>query len=48
MKWDIMDARNMSSYSDEFFELIIDKGTMDAIFTGKEAAKDIAETLNEC
>ena len=33
MKWDVMDCREMT-YKNEFFDLIIDKSTIDALLCG--------------
>lgn len=34
MKWEVMDATDMNSISDQTFDVIIDKGTLDALISG--------------
>ena len=48
MKWDVMDIRDMSSYKDELFDIIVDKGTIDAILCGKDPHLNAAIMLSEC
>ena len=49
MKWEAMDARNMT-YESEFFDLIIDKSTIDTLLCGnfQTAYFDLAVMLKEC
>lgn len=35
MKWEVMDATNMPDISDGTFDAIIDKGTLDALISGR-------------
>lgn len=35
MKWEVMDATDMKSIPDCAFDAIIDKGTLDALISGK-------------
>lgn len=35
MKWEVMDATNMHEIKDNTFDAIIDKGTLDALISGK-------------
>lgn len=45
--FELQDARKMSFPSD-YFELIIDKGTLDAILCGMDSSKNALLTLDEC
>ena len=47
MKWDVMDAREMT-YEDKTFDLIIDKSTVDAILCGDQPYLNTARMLKEC
>jgi ubiquinone/menaquinone biosynthesis C-methylase UbiE len=47
MKWDIMDCRDLK-YNDEFFDLIIDKSTIDALLCVDKAYLNVAIMMNEC
>jgi len=42
-----MDARNMSGFNDKSFSLIIDKGTMDALFCGIEFRTECRKMFDE-
>ena len=46
MNWDIMDARYMT-YENNFFDVIIDKGTTDAILCANDPAIDMARVYKE-
>ena len=35
MKWVVMDATNMDTIKDNTFDVVIDKGTLDALISGK-------------
>ena len=35
MKWLVMDATDMKQISDKTFDAVIDKGTLDALISGK-------------
>ena len=35
MKWLVMDATDMNTIADRTFDVIIDKGTLDALISGK-------------
>lgn len=48
MKWEVMDARDLSSYDSEMFDMIIDKSTIDALLCGKFAQMNVAIMLKEC
>jgi hypothetical protein len=41
-----MDVRDMK-YKDETFDVIIDKGTLDAILCGSDSAKNAGQMLSE-
>lgn len=47
MKWDVMDVRNLE-YKDGFFDMIIDKSTIDALLCGDHAYLNVAIMLREC
>ena len=47
MKWDVMDCRDLK-YNDEYFDLIIDKSTIDALLCGDKAYLNVAIMMNEC
>ena len=47
MKWEIMDCRDLK-YNDEFFDLVLDKSTIDALLCGDKAYLNVALMLNEC
>lgn len=47
MKWDVMDCRDLK-YNDEYFDLIIDKSTIDALLCGDRAYLNVAIMMNEC
>ena len=54
MKWEVIDIKDMSTYANNSFDLVIDKSTIDAILCGnapyikKNYLKDIAKILKEC
>jgi EEF1A lysine methyltransferase 4 len=45
--WDVMDVREMT-YDSNFFDIIIDKSTIDALLCGDEAFINSAKMLKEC
>ena len=47
LKWDVMDVREMT-YDSNFFDIIIDKSTIDALLCGDEAFINTAKMLKEC
>lgn len=47
LKWNVMDVRDMS-YQNEFFDMIIDKSTIDAMLCGNYAYLNVAQMLKEC
>ena len=47
MKFDTMDCTDLK-YENEQFDLIIDKGTIDAIVCGKFAALNVAKMMKQC
>ena len=47
MKWDVMDVRELK-YEDGFFDLIVDKSTIDALLCGDQAYLNVAIMLREC
>lgn len=47
MKWEVMDVRDLN-YENEFFDLIVDKSTIDALLCGNFAYLNVAQMLNEC
>ena len=47
MKWDVMDVRELK-YKDCFFDLIVDKSTIDALLCGDQAYLNVAVMLREC
>lgn len=48
LKFDVMDVRNMSPYTDGQFDLILDKGTLDCLTTGDNTEMDVNSMLDEC
>ena len=47
LKWDVMDCRDLK-YEDNFFDLIVDKSTIDALLCGSFAMFNVAVMLKEC
>jgi len=47
MKWDVMDVRELT-YKDCFFDLIVDKSTIDALLCGDYAYLNVAMMMREC
>ena len=47
LRWDVMDVREMT-YDSNFFDLIIDKSTIDALLCGEDAFINVAKMLKEC
>jgi len=47
IKFETMDCRSMS-FKDNEFDLVIDKGTLDAILCGNDSAKNSSEMLDQC
>ena len=47
LKWDVMDVREMT-YDSNFFDLIIDKSTIDALLCGENAFINVALMMKEC
>lgn len=47
MKWEVMDVRDLK-YDDGFFDLIVDKSTIDALLCGDMAYLNVAIMLREC
>ena len=47
MKWLVMDITDMSEFESNYFDLIIDKGTMDALLCGNDAYLKVAKMLKE-
>ena len=47
MKWEVMDVRELK-YQDEFFDLVVDKSTIDALLCGNFAYLNVAIMLKEC
>ena len=47
MKWDVMDIRYMT-YPDAYYDIIIDKSTIDAILCTEEPTVSAAMVLSEC
>ena len=45
--WHVMDCLNLQ-YENEFFDIIIDKSTVDALITGNQAYKKVAKMTKEC
>ena len=46
MAWETMDIRNMS-YEDDFFDIAIDKSTIDALLCGNDAFLNVAKMTKE-
>ena len=47
LKWEVMDVRNMR-YPSNFFDLIIDKSTIDALLCGDSSFMNTALMLKDC
>jgi EEF1A lysine methyltransferase 4 len=47
LKWEVMDVRNMR-YETNFFDLIIDKSTIDALLCGDSSFLNTALMMREC
>lgn len=47
MKWEVMDVRNMR-FATDFFDLIIDKSTIDALLCGERSFMNTALMMKEC
>jgi ubiquinone/menaquinone biosynthesis C-methylase UbiE len=47
MKWETMDCRDLK-YNDEFFDMVLDKSTIDALLCGSFAYLNVAIMLKEC
>jgi hypothetical protein len=47
MVWEVMDVRDLK-YTNEFFDLIIDKSTLDAMTCGINANIDVTKMMKEC
>ena len=45
--WQVMDCTNLE-YEDEFFDLIIDKSTIDSLVCGSQAYKKVSQLTREC
>lgn len=37
MEWMVMDATDLKGFSDNWFDVIIDKGTLDALISGNNS-----------
>lgn len=46
MKWEVMDVREMT-YESGFFDIAIDKSTIDALLCGDSAYTNVAKMTNE-
>ena len=46
IKWEVMDCCEMD-YPDNFFDMVIDKSTIDALLCGNNAYLDVARMLDE-
>ena len=47
MIWEVMDCSKLK-YEDEFFDVIIDKSTLDCIVCCPDALEQVALTMKEC
>ena len=47
MIWEVCDVRDMSKYMDDSFDVIIDKGTLDALCCGDDAHRDTCMMMHE-
>ena len=47
MEWLVMDITDMSEFESNRFDIIIDKGTMDALLCGNDAYLKVAKMLKE-
>jgi len=47
MLWEVMDVRDLK-YPDEFFDMILDKSTIDALLCGTAAFLNVAVMMKEC
>ena len=36
MRWEVMDATDMNTIKDQSYDCVIDKGTLDALISGKD------------
>lgn len=45
--WQVMDCTNLE-YEDEFFDIVIEKSTIDSLLCGNRAYKKTAMMLREC
>mmetsp|Transcript_24007 Transcript_24007/g.32709 ORF Transcript_24007/g.32709 Transcript_24007/m.32709 type:complete len:118 (+) Transcript_24007:220-573(+) len=46
--WKVADCRDMKMFEDNFFDLIIDKSTLDCLLCGDKAYMNSALTIREC
>mmetsp|Transcript_12859 Transcript_12859/g.8968 ORF Transcript_12859/g.8968 Transcript_12859/m.8968 type:complete len:124 (+) Transcript_12859:301-672(+) len=46
--WKVTDAKKMAIFQDNFFDLIIDKSTIDCLLCGDKAYLNSALTIKEC
>lgn len=47
MHWEVMDVCDMKSYENNFFDIAIDKSTIDALLCGEFAFVNVAKMTNE-
>ena len=47
IEWLVMDITDMSEFESNRFDIIIDKGTMDALLCGNDAYLKVAKMLKE-
>ena len=47
VEFQVLDARKMNCFEEDSFDLVIDKGTLDAMLCGKSGFKDVGRMIHE-
>jgi len=47
MDWTVMDVADMEEYEDDFFDLAVDKSTIDAVICGHDPLLKVSLMLKE-
>lgn len=47
LKWVLSDCTNMKEFGDGEFDLVVDKGTLDALYCGTNARQSVVRTIEE-